>query len=77
MARGRRSVSLSFGARTLTSFGSVYLLHLFISRLGLKDAMASGVRVPQRDNRCSVGEMIPALIYPMILGFERLETPPS
>ena len=74
MPRGPRNVSLSFGARTLTSFGSVYLLHRFFSRLGLKDAMAIGVRLRQRNNRYSVGEMILALIYPMILGLERLET---
>ncbi len=74
MPRGPRNVNLRFDARTLTSFRSVYLLHRFFSRLGLKDALATGVRLPQRNNRYSVGEMILALIYPIILGLERLET---
>ena len=74
MPRGPRNVGVSFGARSLTSFGSVYLLHRFFSRLGLKNAIATGVRLPQRNNRYSVGEMVLALIYPIILGLERLET---
>lgn len=74
MARGPRNVSVRFRARSLTSFGSVYLLHRFFSRLGLKRAIATGVRLSQRNNRYSVGEMILALIYPIILGLERLET---
>lgn len=74
MPRGPRNISVSFGARSLTSFGSVYLLHRFFSRLGVKKAIATGVRLQQRNNRYSVGELILALIYPIILGLERLET---
>ena len=76
MARGPRNVSVRFCARSLTSFGSVYLLHRFFSRLGLKGAIATGVRLPQRNNRYSVGERIWALIYPTILSLERLEPTP-
>lgn len=74
MARGPRSVTVRFDSRSLTHFGGVYLLHRFFTRTGFKHALAMDVRLAQRNNRFSVGEMILALIYPMILGLERLET---
>ena len=74
MLRGPQNVRVSSSAPRLTSYASVYLLHRFFSRLGLKDALATAVRLPQRNTRYSLGEMVLALIYPMILGLERLET---
>jgi len=74
MPRGPRSLAITFGAPNLTHYGGVYLLHRFLSRIGFKDAVAVRVRLAQRNNRYSVGEMLLALLYPMILGLERLET---
>jgi hypothetical protein len=74
MPRGPRNLAVTFGAPNLTHYGGVYLLHRFLSRIGFKDAVAVRVRLTQRNNRYSVGEMLLALLYPMILGLERLET---
>jgi len=74
MPKGPRNVGLSFSARSLTHFGGVYLLHRFFARLGLRKALTTGVRFPQRNTRYSVGEMLLALLYPMLLGLERLES---
>ncbi len=74
MAKGPRNLSITFGAETLTHYGGVYLLHRFLSRIGFKNALAMDVRIAQRNNRYSVGEMLLALLYPMILGLERIET---
>ncbi len=74
MPRGPRNVRVRFNAPHLTTFGSVYLLHRFFSRLGLKAALARGLRLRQRNNRYSGGEMVLALLYPMVFGVERLET---
>jgi hypothetical protein len=52
----------------------VYLVHRFLSRIGFKTAVANKLKINQRNNRYSVGEMLLATIYPMILGLERLET---
>jgi hypothetical protein len=52
----------------------VYLLHRFLTRIGLKRALAMELRIVQRNNRYSVGEMLLALLYPMFLGLERIET---
>ncbi len=74
MPRGPRKLAIEFGARSLTHYGGVYLLHRFLSRIGFKDALAREVRLVQRNNRYSVGEMLLALLYPMVLGLERIET---
>jgi hypothetical protein len=42
--------------------------------VGLKHAIAQDLRVVQRNNRYTVGEMLLAILYPMILGLERIET---
>ena len=71
---GLRNVALSFAARTLTHFGGVYLLHRFFARIDLKRTLNKTVRFPQRNTRYSVGELLLALLYPMLLGLERLES---
>lgn len=74
MAKGPRKLTVNFGAASLTHFGGVYLLHRFLTRIGFKAAVAKEVSFPQRNNRYSVGEMVLAILYPLILGLERIET---
>jgi hypothetical protein len=42
--------------------------------IGFKDGIVRQLRVTQRNNRDRVGQMLLALLYPMILGLERIET---
>ncbi|MBI4001747.1 MAG: transposase [Nitrospira defluvii] len=74
MPRGPRKLAISFGERSLTHYGGAYLLHRFLTQIGFNDAVASERRLAQRNNRYSVGQMLLALLYPMILGLERIET---
>jgi hypothetical protein len=74
MPKGPRTLRITFGAETLTHYGGVYLLHRFLTRIGFKHALAQDIRLVQRNNRYSVGEMFLAVLYPMILGLERIET---
>jgi DDE family transposase len=74
MPKGPRKLAIAFGNRNLTHYGGVYLLHRFLTRIGFKNAVAMEVRLAQRNNRYSVGELLLAIIYPMILGLERIET---
>jgi hypothetical protein len=67
-------LAVAFGATSLTHYGGVYLLHRFLSRIGFKQAVATQVRIAQRNHRYTVGEMLLSLLYPMILGLERIET---
>src|SRR5271166_5378386 len=74
MARGPRNLRIAFGSTTLTHYGGVYLLHRFLTRIGFKRALGQDIQLAQRNNRYSVGEMLLALLYPMVLGLERIET---
>lgn len=74
MPKGPRKLAVEFGNPSLTHYGGVYLLHRFLTRIGFKNAVASDVRLAQRNNRYSVGELLLAILYPMILGLERIET---
>jgi hypothetical protein len=74
MAKGPRNIRVQFGTARLTHYAGVYLLHRFFTRIGFKHAIAREVRLSQRNHRYSVGEMLLALLYPMVLGLERIET---
>ena len=74
MAKGPRNVQSAFGSPTLTHYGGVYLLHRFFTRIGLKHAFAEKLRVCHRNTRYTIGEMVLAVLYPMILGLGRIET---
>lgn len=74
MPRGPRRLAIAGRPHALTRYGGVYLLHRFFTRLGLKHAFAHDLRVPRRNARYSVGELLMALLYPLILGVRRLET---
>ena len=74
MTRGPRKLRIAFGSTTLTHYGGVYLFHRFLTRSGFKRALGQDVQLAQRNNRYSVGEMLLALLFPMILGLERIET---
>lgn len=74
MPKGPRSVRVRFDARTLTHYGGVYLLQRFFTRLRLKKSLTKAVGFRQRNTRYSIGEMALALLYPMLLGLERLES---
>lgn len=65
---------LTFGARTLTHFGGLALLHRFVQRIGLRTLLGQRVWFPQRNHRYSVGEALRAVLYPIILGLGRIET---
>ena len=77
MPKGPRKLVITFGNQTLTHYGGVYLLHRFLTRIGLKNAIATEIRFIQRNKRYTVGELLLAILYPIILGLERIETTQS
>lgn len=72
--RSPHNVVISFSGNTLTHFGGVHLLQCFIKKIKLRKQLQHYVKFSQRNNRYSISEEILALIYPMMLGFGRLET---
>ncbi len=74
MPYGPQKIILSYNAKNLTHFGGAYLLHLFFKRLRLRRLMHRAINFRQRNNHYSVAEAMLALIYPISLGFGRIET---
>lgn len=74
MPRGPRKLVISGRPDSLTRYGGVYLLHRFFTRIGLKHALSQFFPVERRNSHFSTGELILAMLYPIILGIKRLET---
>jgi hypothetical protein len=73
MAYGPKNLQTSFSAASLTHFGGVYLLRQFLHQIRLRRFLGLRIQYPQRNNRYSITETLFALIYPIILGLEKIE----
>src|SRR4030066_1530377 len=73
MRSGARKIRAAFTSSRLTHFGGVYLFHRFLQHLQLRTYLSMSIPYPQRNNRYTLSEIILALIYPMILGLEKIE----
>ena len=69
-----RNIKLACNHRSLTHFGGVHLFHEFLRVLHFRDFLAQKIRYPRRNRDYSVSQMLLALIYPIVLGLDRIET---
>jgi hypothetical protein len=67
-------VRVVFTGAHLTQYGGVFLLHRFFQQLRLRRRFQDSVRFRQRNNVYSIPETLLALLYPIMLGLERLDT---
>ncbi len=74
MNRSPRNVTIACNHAGLTHFGGVYFFHEFIRVLQLRNVLARYMVYPRRNHRYSLSQMILALVYPIVLGLDRLET---
>ncbi len=72
MRRGPKNLRIASDAEALTHYGGVVLVHQFLQRIGLRSQLAWSVRFRQRNNRYQTSETVLAVLYPVILGMERL-----
>ena len=70
---GSKNIKVGFTAGHLTHFGGVYLLHCFLQKLQVRSYLYRQLRMSERNNHFSITERLFALIYPMILGLDRIE----
>lgn len=70
---GSRNVKVSFSAGQLTHFGGVYLLHRFLQQLQIRTFLSRELYTPERNNHFSITERLFAMLYPMILGLDKIE----
>jgi hypothetical protein len=73
MAYGAKKVQIKFNSNRLTHFGGVYLFHLFLKQIGWRHFISMNINYEQRNNRYTISEQIFSLVYPVILGLNRIE----
>src|SRR5213593_4609781 len=69
-----RNITVACDHKGLTHFGGVYFFHEFLRVLQLRNFLAQNLRYSRQNHRYSVSQMILALVYPLVLGLDRLET---
>jgi hypothetical protein len=52
----------------------VYFFHEFLQVLQIRRFLTQNLDYPRRNQRYSLAQMILALVYPLVLGLDRLET---
>lgn len=74
MRRSPKSVKIAFDHAGLTHYGGVLFFHEFTRVLQLRRFLTRHLDYPRRNQRYQLSQMLLALIYPIILGLDRLET---
>jgi hypothetical protein len=74
MRRSPRNVKIAWNHAGLTHFGGIFFFHNFLRALQLRDFIARHVLYGRRNHDYSVSQMVLALVYPIVLGLDRIET---
>ena len=69
-----RNIRIACDHTGLTHFGGVYFFHEFLRVLQFRHFLATHLTYPRRNRRYRLSQMILALVYPIVLGLDRLET---
>ena len=69
-----RNIRIACNHAGLTHYGRVYFFHEFLRVLRLRHFLARHLTYPRRNNRYHLSQMVLALMYPIVLGLDRLET---
>jgi len=72
--RSPRGLKIACNHTGLTHFGGIYFFHEFLRVLHFRQFLARNLDYSRRNERYSVSQMILALVYPIILGLDRIET---
>ena len=74
MPKTHTNIQILFSDSWLTYYGGLYLLQQFFQKIKLRSAFTQAIRFRQFNNRFSISDSILAILYPIILGLERIET---
>jgi hypothetical protein len=69
-----RSVRIACEHTGLTHFGGAFFFYEFVRVLQLRRFLARHLHYPRRNNHYRLSQMILALVYPIVLGLDRIET---
>jgi hypothetical protein len=74
MRRSPRNVKIAFSHAGLTHYGGLLFLNEFGRLLQLRRFLTRHLSYPRRNGDYSVAQLLLALIYPIVLGLDRIET---
>jgi hypothetical protein len=74
MKKSPRNIRIAFNHRGLTHYGGTFFFHEFLRVLQIRHALHRHLQYPRLHHRYSLPQMVLALVYPIILGLDRLET---
>jgi hypothetical protein len=72
--RSPRNVKIAFSHAGLTHYGGILFFNEFVRVLQLRRFLTRHLRYLRRNHDYKLSQMILALVYPIILGLDRLET---
>jgi hypothetical protein len=74
MRRSPRNLRIACDHKGLTHFGGIYFFHEFLQVLQIRRFLTQNLDYSRRNQRYSLSQLILALMYPIVLGLDRLET---
>ena len=74
VSKSPRSVRIACHHGGLSHFGGAYFFHEFVRVLQIRHFLAEQIRSPRHHQDYSVSQMLLALVYPIVLGLDRIET---
>ena len=74
MRHAPRNLRLACNHKGLTHFGGIYFFREFLRVLQLRNFLSQHLTYLRRNRRYSLSQWILALVYPIVLGLDRLET---
>ena len=74
MRRSPRNLRIAWNHKGLTHYGGVWFFHEFLRVLQLRNFLHRHLHYPRRNHRYSLPQILLSLIYPIVLGLDRLET---
>jgi hypothetical protein len=74
MRRSPKNVKIACNHGSLTHYGGVVFFHEFTRVLQLRDYLARHLHYIRRNQRYTLSQMVLALVYPILLGLDRIET---
>lgn len=69
-----RNIRIACNHAGLTHYGGVYFFHEFLRVLRFRHFLSRHLTYSRRNGRYHLSQMILALMYPIVLGLDRLET---
>jgi hypothetical protein len=67
-----RNIEISFSHAGLTHYGGILFFNEFSRMLQLRRFLTRHLRYPRRNHDYQLSQMILALVYPILLGLDRL-----